>query len=68
MTTRREHDAHTAAAAAIARATAHVPPVDDWPEPAPTDARPERYPVTHDIARQIRIEIEENHHDEHPNP
>lgn len=61
MTTRREHDAHTAAAAAIARAQAHVPPpVDDWPEPIPIDARPERYPVTPDIARTIRIEIEEN--------
>lgn len=61
MTSRREHNAQASAAAAIARAAAHVPPVDDWPEPIPVDARPERYPVTPDIARAIRIEIEESH-------
>lgn len=60
MTSRREHDAQASAAAAIARAAAHIPPDDDWPEPIPVDARPERYPVTPDIARQIRIEIEES--------
>lgn len=60
MTTRREHAAQAAAAAAIARATAHVPPVDDWPEPIPDEPRKERYPITPDIARAIRIEIEES--------
>lgn len=56
----REQRAQAAAAAAIARAAAHIPPDIDWPEPIPVDARPERYPVTPEIARQIRIEIEES--------
>ena len=61
MTSRRDHDAQTAAAAAIARATAHVPPAgEDWPDPIPVD--PElhhRYPVTPEVARAIRLHLEE---------
>ena len=64
MTSRREADAQASAAAAIARAAAHAPPDDDWP--VPVAARPERYPVTPDIARQIRIEIEESRNASQP--
>ena len=59
MTTRRQAAAQAAATAAIARATAHIPADDDWPEPIPIGRPPSTY-VTPDIARQIRHEIEES--------
>lgn len=63
MPSRREAAAQAAAAAAIARATAHIPPDDDWPAPVPVAARPESTYVTPEVARAIRLEIEESHHD-----
>lgn len=51
----REQRAQAAAAAAVERAQAHT---DDWPEPIPDQPR-QRYPVTPEIARAIRLEHEE---------
>ena len=49
---RRQADA----AAAIARAWAHTRP----PAPPPDD-QVERYPITPAVARQIRLELEQEH-------
>lgn len=62
MTSRREHDAQAAATAAIARATAHTTPADDWPEPIPTPAETplhQQYPITPAGARARRLFLEE---------
>ena len=61
MTSRREHDAQTAAAAAITRAQAHAPATDpdDWPPPIPPEHT--RYPITPEVARAIRLHIQETH-------
>ncbi|GAA2327418.1 hypothetical protein GCM10010170_003110 [Dactylosporangium salmoneum] len=59
--TPREKRAQAAAATAIARATAHTHLGAKEPDP-----RPERYPVTPEVARAIRLEAEETQRANNP--